>query len=125
MMILVRIVVMALSVLVALGTACSAPVPEQRETNTGSASRPPVATANEPAASPSPSWLDRPLANWNAAGPSLPVAPVPEEPRADVLSRCRLTPPATSAAERAIAAAGWIPFLPGGQRTVREDVEVV
>jgi hypothetical protein len=55
----------------------------------------------------------------------LPTAPVPEESHADILSRCRITPPATSAAERAVATAGWIPFLPGGHRTVREDAEVV
>jgi hypothetical protein len=117
--------VIALSVLVALGTACRAPVPEQRsDPDTAAASRDRIAPRHEPAA-PSPSWLDRPLVHWNSTGPSLPAAPVPDEPRADILSRCRLTPPATSAAERAVATAGWIPFLPGGQRTVRDDAEVV
>jgi hypothetical protein len=71
------------------------------------------------------SWLDRPLANWNAAGREVPRAPAAEEPIAEVVERCRLTRNPSTAGERAVEAAGWIPFWNFGQRLVREDVEIV
>ena len=43
----------------------------------------------------------------------------------DVIARCRLTPPETSAAEQALTAAGWIPFLNFDQCLERDGVEVV
>ena len=71
------------------------------------------------------SWLDRPLVNWNKAGEPVPGAPAGDEPTASVISRCKLTPPRSTMAERAIESAGWIPFWSFDQQLVREDVEIV
>jgi len=71
------------------------------------------------------SWLDAPLANWNKAGQDRPKAPPSDESVSDVLARCRLMPLRSTPAERAIASAGWIPFLYYDQRLAREDVEIV
>jgi LppP/LprE lipoprotein len=71
------------------------------------------------------SWLDAPLSNWNTSGAPLPSAPKPDEPRAGLMARCKLTPPVSTAAEKAIDAAGWITFHNFDQPLVREDVEVV
>ena len=71
------------------------------------------------------SWLDRPLANWNKAGDAVPKAPDGGETTASLISRCKLTPPRSTPAERAVDAAGWIPFWNVDQQLVREDVEVV
>jgi hypothetical protein len=71
------------------------------------------------------SWLDRPLANWNVAGQAVPRAPAADEPTESVISRCKLTPPRWTPAERAIESAGWIPFWNFDLQLVREDVEIV
>ncbi len=71
------------------------------------------------------SWLDRPLVNWNKAGEPVPSAPAGDEPISSVISRCKLTPPRSTMAERAIESAGWIPFWYFDQQLVREDVEIV
>jgi LppP/LprE lipoprotein len=80
------------------------------------------------AQAPPASWLDRPLANWNKAGETVP-APADArgggESRAGISSRCKLTPPQSTAAERAVEAAGWIPFWNFDQQLVRDDVEIV
>lgn len=73
----------------------------------------------------STSWLDRPLSPWNNAGAAVPKAPAADETNESILSRCRLTPPRSTAAERAVAAAGWIPFWNSDQQLVRDDIEVV
>jgi hypothetical protein len=70
------------------------------------------------------SWLDRPLTNWNQAGASVPAAPAPPEPLKAVISRCRLTPPASGVAQ-AVSAAGWIPFRYFGEQLSQGDVEIV
>jgi LppP/LprE lipoprotein len=70
-------------------------------------------------------WLDRALTNWNAAGGTMPSAPAADEPVAAIISRCRLAPPRSTAAERAVDAAGWIPFWNVDQQLVRDDVEIV
>jgi len=70
-------------------------------------------------------WLDRPLANWNKAGQAIPSAPQDDEAVAAVITRCTLMPLRSTAAERAVAAAGWIPFPYFDQRLAREDVEIV
>ena len=70
-------------------------------------------------------WLDKPLANWNIAGAALPTPPrTGNESTRDVIARCKLTPPETSAAEK-LTAAGWIPFLNFDQRLERDGVEVL
>jgi hypothetical protein len=71
------------------------------------------------------SWLDRPLANWNKAGELLPSAPAGDEPTESIIRRCKLAPPRSTMAERAIESAGWIPFWNFDQQLVREDVEIV
>lgn len=70
-------------------------------------------------------WLDRPLTNWNVPGASMPKAPTAEEPIATLIKRCQLQLPTSTAAERAIEAAGWIPFWNFDQQLVRDDVEIV
>ena len=70
-------------------------------------------------------WLDRPLAGWNTAGGSVPAAAFPAESRADVVKRCNLAAPTSSAGEQALARAGWIPFLHFDREMVRDDVEIV
>jgi hypothetical protein len=79
------------------------------------------------AQTPPASWLDRPLANWNKANEQVPGAPVVQggESRDVIISRCKLTPPTSTAAERAVDAAGWIPFWNFDQQLVRDDVEIV
>jgi LppP/LprE lipoprotein len=67
------------------------------------------------------SWLDRPLAGWNAAGAPLPKGSADAAGRADALKRCKLTPPST-AADHALEAAGWIPQPHLDRRLVSNDV---
>ncbi len=83
-----------------------------------------TATAQNPPAS----WLDRPLAGWNKAGDKVPAPPRAQgasESREAVISRCRLKPPRSSVGERAVEAAGWIPFWNFDQQLVRDYVEIV
>src|SRR5262245_149912 len=77
------------------------------------------------AQTPEPMWLDRPLTNWNKPGDALPKPPSLEESKSEVTRRCQLTPPASTAAARAVDAAGWIPFLNFDQQLVQGDVEIV
>lgn len=101
------------------GTACDADA-FYRGTCDGSGR-----TSTTPPADLSGSWLDRQLANWNMAGEDLHTAPPAEEPKNTIVDRCRLTPPRSTAGERAVAAAGWIPFLPGGKQLLENGVEIV
>ena len=80
-----------------------------------------------PAAAQVPgSWLDRPLTNWNAAGkPIQKPAAHSDQSIDEVVRRCRLTLPKATAGQRAVRAAGWIPFRYFGQDLARGDVEVV
>jgi len=55
----------------------------------------------------------------------VPPAPQPEEPLDAVTSRCRWTKSGSTANEQAVAAAGWMPFRPGGTQLVQNDIEVV
>lgn len=71
------------------------------------------------------SWLDRPLEKWNRASDPVPDAPAGDETTASVISRCQLTPPRSTAAERTVDAAGWIPFWNFDRQVVDEDVEIV
>ena len=52
-------------------------------------------------------------------------APAGDEAAESVIRRCRLTPPRSTTAERAVDAAGWIPFWNVDQQLVREDVEII
>jgi len=71
------------------------------------------------------SWLDRPVASWNAAGAPVPKAPAGDETKASVVERCRLAPPRSTGPERAVDAAGWIPFWNFDQQLVRDEIEIV
>ena len=72
-----------------------------------------------------PTWLDRPLANWNTAGQAIPPAPDGKELKRDVIARCSLTPPRATPGERALDAAGSDPFWNVDRQLIRDDVEIV
>jgi hypothetical protein len=72
-----------------------------------------------------PSWLDQPLANWNKPGAALPRAALDQAGRQRLIARCKLEVPASTDAERALAEAGWIPFLNFDQSLVRDGIEIV
>jgi hypothetical protein len=74
---------------------------------------------------PLATWLDQPLSNWNSAGATLPTAPSGGEAKLAIVERCKLTPPRSTTAERALDAAGWIPFWNVDQQLVRDEVEIV
>ncbi len=78
------------------------------------------------AQAPQPAWLDKPLTNWNTAGRAIPAAKVDEEPIAEMASRCKDLPLLqTTAGERALAAAGWVPFRMFDRQIVNRDVEII
>jgi len=78
------------------------------------------------AQTPEPTWLDRPLSNWNKAATTLPRAVPNGETMAEMMKRCadmrtlRNTP-----GERALADAGWLPFPMFDRQIVQRDVEIV
>jgi LppP/LprE lipoprotein len=69
-------------------------------------------------------WLDQPLTGWNAAGAPLPKGTAGAAARADALKRCKLVPPST-ATDRALEAADWIPQLHLDRPLISNDVEIV
>ena len=71
------------------------------------------------------SWLDQPLESWNTAGAAVPKAPAGDETKESVVQRCRLAPPRSTSPERAVDAAGWIPFWNFDQQLVRDEIEIV
>ena len=71
------------------------------------------------------SWFDRPLANWNEPGVPVPAAPTRDESREAIVKRCALAPRLSTAAERALADAGWIPFLHVDRQLMRDDIEII
>ena len=72
-----------------------------------------------------PSWLDRPLANWNMPGQAMPRARTSEEDARDMTERCTLTVLRNTPGERAVAYAGWVPFHMFDRQIVQRDVEIV
>jgi LppP/LprE lipoprotein len=70
-------------------------------------------------------WLDRPLSNWNKAGQDIPPPPDGKEALKDVIGRCGLKPPRSTPGERALDAAGWIPFWNVDRQLLRDEVEIV
>jgi hypothetical protein len=63
-------------------------------------------------AAASGSWLDVPLKNWNVPGAKIPPAPKPESD-AELRKRCgEQGRPPSSAADRALVAAGWTLYGP-------------
>lgn len=73
-------------------------------------------------------WLDRPLAGWNAADvalPAAPPAPPDGEPHAALRARCQWTGPRSAEVTGALAGAGWLPYLLFDRELAAGDVEVV
>jgi len=78
------------------------------------------------------SWLDQPLTAWNVAGSTLPKAPARDatdngriEPRDELVKRCDLKVDRGTAEARAIAEAGWVPFLHFDQELTQGDVTIL
>jgi hypothetical protein len=71
------------------------------------------------------SWLDRPLFNWNKPGAPLPTAPATSESSTAIIERCQLNPRQTTPSERAVAAAGWIPYLHFDRQLLQDDIEII
>ena len=74
---------------------------------------------------PAPTWLDRPLTNWNTPGMPLPGTSAGSETRESIVKRCQLKPPRETMAERAVESASWIPFWHVDQQLLRDDVEIL
>lgn len=70
-------------------------------------------------------WLDRPLANWNQGVKNFPAPPKAAEPVQTFGSRCKLQVRRTSPGERALADAGWLPYLHVDRRLVQGDIEIL
>jgi hypothetical protein len=78
------------------------------------------------AQAPEPSWLDRPLSNWNTPGRALPRAVPTNETATEMAKRCAFPPPLRGTpGEQALADAGWRPFHLFDRQIVQRDVEVV
>jgi hypothetical protein len=71
------------------------------------------------------SWLDRPLASWNAPGRGFPRAKPERESIGEVAARCKLPVLKGTAGERALAEAGWLAFHLNDRQIVDRDVEIV
>jgi hypothetical protein len=73
-----------------------------------------------------PTWLDRPMSNWNVPGRAMPRAVINQETIAEIVKRCAsLTMTRNTPAERAVADAGWLPFHMFERQIVQRDVEVI
>ena len=77
------------------------------------------------AQAPQQGWLDRALTNWNVPGREMPRAITDDESIPEMTARCKLTVPRTTAGERAVADAGWIPFHMYDRHLTQRDVEIV
>jgi hypothetical protein len=78
------------------------------------------------AQAPASTWLDKALANWNAADRTLPAAKPGDEKIPDLSKRCSYSPLLQSTAgERALVKAGWIPFRVFDRQIVDRDVEII
>jgi hypothetical protein len=78
------------------------------------------------AQSPEPTWLDRPISNWNVPGRAIPRAAINGETIAEIAKRCALLPvKRNTPAERMVADAGWLPFHMFDRQIVQRDVEIV
>lgn len=74
---------------------------------------------------PTPSWLDRPLANWNMPGRAMPQAVSDGETASEIVERCKLPLHRNTSGERAVAEAGWVPFHMFDRQIVQRDIEIV
>jgi LppP/LprE lipoprotein len=71
------------------------------------------------------SWLDRPLTNWNAPAKPVPQAMPTGETIREVAKRCHVSAKRDTPAQRALADAGWLPYLHVDREIVQRDVEIV
>ena len=71
------------------------------------------------------SWLDRPLASWNDSSKLLPRAIPTGETIAETAKRCDLPVQRGTPAQRALADAGWLPYLHVDREIVQRGVEIV
>ncbi len=78
------------------------------------------------------SWLDKPVSAWNVAGAALPKPPVRAatdngriESRDELIKRCDLKTDRETPEARAIADAGWVPFLHFDQELKQSDVTIL
>jgi LppP/LprE lipoprotein len=75
---------------------------------------------------PTATWLDKPLTNWNVPSRAVPAAKVEHESIAAVSKRCNYLPLLSSTpGERALVAAGWVPFRMFDRQIVDRDVEII
>jgi len=75
---------------------------------------------------PEPTWLDRPMSNWNVPGRAMPRAAINGETIAEIAKRCALHPAnGSTPGERLVAAAGWLPFHMFDRQIVQRDVEIL
>ena len=84
-----------------------------------------LASATLSGQAPEQSWLDRALTNWNIPGREMPRAVLDGETVAEITARCKLTVLRTTAGERAVADAGWVPFHMFDRQLIQRDVEIV
>lgn len=70
-------------------------------------------------------WLDRPLTSWNEPVRPLPTATPAGEAIAAMTKRCNLAVRRGTAAERAMADAGWLPYLHVDREIIERDVEII
>lgn len=75
---------------------------------------------------PEPTWLDRPMSNWNVSGRAMRRAAIDGETIADIAKRCALLPvKRNTLGERMVADAGWLPFHMFDRQIVQRDVEIL
>jgi hypothetical protein len=78
------------------------------------------------AQTPEPTWLDRPMSNWNVSGRAMPRAAINGETIAEISKRCALLPVMrNTSGERMVAEAGWLPFHMFDRQIVQRDVEIL
>ena len=70
------------------------------------------------------SWLDRPLTNWNSSANAVPRGEPADESVSEVATRCTVPARRGTAAERALADAGWLPYLHVDRQVVQGDIEI-
>jgi LppP/LprE lipoprotein len=75
--------------------------------------------------SPEKSWLDRPLKNWNDPARGIQPGMATGEQIAEMAKRCNLSIRRDTPAQRALAEAGWFPYLHVDREIVQRDVEIV
>jgi hypothetical protein len=71
------------------------------------------------------SWLDRPLKNWNGSAKAVPRVMPAGATIAEVAKRCKMSTLRDTPGQRALANAGWLPYLHLDREIVQRDVEII